>query len=248
MRSSILFSILGLASAQLVPPAPTKTVSNCPITPTAAASLEAAHKNCGAPDPPQGLLDWLSTHNVSAKAPAIPFFTIPVHFHIISTEASKNIYNDSYYHRQLEVLNEKYNQTVLSFEMASLKHYVDDTSARGVNDTVIDQSRAKYHTGSYAELNLYFLSDWKPTEFLGQPHNPKVPVYGLCNYATEGVTPLDRATDGCVINQIALPGSKTNPEASFGYTAVHEVGHWLGLLHPWGSIGNVGDCVNSAGA
>lgn len=131
--------------------------------------------------------------------------------------------------------------------MASLKHYVDNSSARGINDTVIDQLRAKYHTGSYAELKLYFLSDWKPTEFLGQPHNPQVPVYGLCNYATEGVTPLDRATDGCVINQIALPGSKTNPEASFGYTAVHEVGHWLGLLHPWGSIGNVGGCVRSAG-
>jgi Pregnancy-associated plasma protein-A len=42
-----------------------------------------------------------------------------------------------------------------------------------------------------------------------------------------------------------MPGSLTRPEYDQGKTAVHEVGHWLSLLHVFGQRGNdgEGDCV-----
>src|ERR1700687_1479885 len=37
--------------------------------------------------------------------------------------------------------------------------------------------------------------------------------------------------DGVVINQMSLPGSDQPSPYDLGMTAVHEIGHWCGLLH-----------------
>lgn len=77
---------------------------------------------------------------------------------------------------------------------------------------------------------------------------------GLLGYAAfpgEGAS-----TDGVVINNNAF-GSSGTARAPFdlGRTAVHEVGHWLNLLHIWGDDGlacsgsdNVSDTPNQAGS
>lgn len=47
--------------------------------------------------------------------------------------------------------------------------------------------------------------------------------------------------DGLVLNYQSLP--KTNPQGTYeeGDTAVHEVGHWLGLPHTFGSASTCDD-------
>ncbi len=66
----------------------------------------------------------------------------------------------------------------------------------------------------------------------------------------------DSSTDGVVINNTAF-GANGTAQAPFnvGRTAVHEVGHWLNVLHIWGDDGggctgsdNVSDTPNQAGS
>lgn len=54
----------------------------------------------------------------------------------------------------------------------------------------------------------------------------------LLGYAT--LPGADAAVDGLVINYTAFGTIKTAAPYNLGRTAVHEVGHWLGLSHIWG--------------
>ena len=92
--------------------------------------------------------------------------------------------------------------------------------------------------GGYGALNIYFQSN-----LTSDPGSPGGSVLlGYCTlptkitYTWNGQTytypASDYATDGCNVLAGSMPGS---PNAVFGYdrgkTAVHEVGHWFGLLH-----------------
>ena len=90
--------------------------------------------------------------------------------------------------------------------------------------------------GSYGALNIYFQTNLTSggsggSTLLGYctlPTNVTY-VYGGKTY----VYPASNwATDGCNVLASSMPGS---PVAVYGYnlgrTAVHEVGHWFGLLH-----------------
>jgi len=77
---------------------------------------------------------------------------------------------------------------------------------------------------------------------------------GLLGYAQFPGGPT--ATDGVVILNTAFGSvGLAAPPFSLGRTAVHEVGHWLNLLHIWGDDGqgctgsdNIGDTPNQAGS
>ncbi|MFH0896383.1 MAG: M43 family zinc metalloprotease, partial [Bacteroidota bacterium] len=63
-------------------------------------------------------------------------------------------------------------------------------------------------------------------------------VSGLSGYSPRGIGNLKK--DGVVIDYAYLPGPLVDPSYDLGRTTVHEIGHWLNLMHLWGD----GNCGN----
>jgi Pregnancy-associated plasma protein-A len=85
--------------------------------------------------------------------------------------------------------------------------------------------------GTYRTLNLFFVErlDRKPKEqgfvkgYCTFPQKTDDPIPGNAVIAKKG--------DGCVIRRGTMPGWSIGNDHYRGVTAIHEVGHWLGLLH-----------------
>lgn len=84
--------------------------------------------------------------------------------------------------------------------------------------------------GDYASLNIYFLSglhDGNPNKLYGEGEFPYVQhVERSDGFLTDGVR-LDFNT---------MPGGHPIDNNTFyghGISATHEIGHWMGLMHPW---------------
>jgi hypothetical protein len=84
---------------------------------------------------------------------------------------------------------------------------------------------------------MYYLSDWRPLEFNFEPLENGQTLLGLCSFPEEPLTPDLIRLDGCIMQQDTLPGNTVHADTPLGLTTVHEVGHWLGLDHPWGTAG-----------
>ena len=181
--------------------------------------------------------------------------TIPVVFHIVYNDDVENI-PDSVIYQQLEVLNESFNvrntDTVIltdtlkkwvgnfeiNFELAYTDPYGLPTG--GITRTHTPMSAFSYY-GNLVKLDDYGKEPWPTDRYLN------IWVCDLYNYLlgyaqfpggpkeTDGVV-LDWQTVG---NQ-SYQWSYTDPAFSSwvgGRVAVHEIGHWLNLFHPWGNDG-----------
>lgn len=94
---------------------------------------------------------------------------------------------------------------------------VNDDWAAGYDD---EEMKSALRQGTYADLNLYLLSDFADSGLLG-----------YCNFPTY-ISSGDNVVvkDGCVVASGTLPGGDLDPYNEGG-TSTHEVGHWFGLLH-----------------
>lgn len=136
----------------------------------------------------------------------------------------------------MAALNTSYRPANITFHLNSTSYTIRDDWATDANSTTMKKALRK---GTYGDLNLYFqtnLSSYPYTYSSGST------LLGYCTlptnitYQYEGETyefpAEDYATDGCNILAGSMPSA---PNALPGYdegkTAVHEVGHWFGLLH-----------------
>jgi len=185
-------------------------------------------------------------------------YIIPVVFHVIYGSKADNIYKlpDFYYKNQIVALNEGFGRYGNSFNNsdlgadAKIKFCLAVRDPDGNPSTGINRLQNNYYTnikdrnGSDDE-NLKLLINWDLKRYLnvwvvnqidgadniaGYSFLPRNSV----KYNNGSPTPSDY--DGIVINYRFI--GKNNP---FGYAAynqgktlVHETGHYLNLMHPWG--------------
>jgi hypothetical protein len=164
---------------------------------------------------------------------------VQMFIHIVSkSERENDAVTDKMIDVQMVVLNHAYRTTGFQFKLAAPpKRWLSHswTEGIGINGKAMKQTLRK---GTYSDLNLYLVSN------LTKATNGIVGFCSIPTWNSNGpvLDPSVAANDGCIVDQGALPGGSMIKH-NLGIAVVHEVGHWLGLLHPWGNA-VVSNCVD----
>ncbi|KAF1363802.1 hypothetical protein EJ07DRAFT_100939 [Lizonia empirigonia] len=142
-------------------------------------------------------------------------------FHIVMTNAAKDSITNAMPQAQLDALNAAYNTYNIKFELQNVTWNTNDLWAVGATADDTDMKK-QLRQGTYDTLNLYFQTDLSGG-VLGRCTLPSA----IGNGKTD---PTVYASDGCNINANTMPDGLMDG-FNKGKTAVHETGHWLGLLH-----------------
>ena len=186
---------------------------------------------CGTQAPPPTLLDMArtlenSTSKIAATEPDRAL-EINLYMHMVYSEENEGAVTDQMVEDQIDVLNEFYSPHGITFRYISSTATTDNDWATGDYDL---EMKAALRQGTYADLNLYYLSDLTVAGLLGQ-----------CNFPADIIAdPSVLTHDGCVIATGTVPGGHLSPYNEGG-TTTHEVGHWFGLLHTFEGASCEGD-------
>lgn len=212
----------------------------------------------------------LSLQSKDYKATRAGVITVPVVVHIVYKNATENL-SDAYIQAQIDLLNKSYlrqnsDTTTLRSEFLSrvgkanvqfmlvqtVRKQTANANFMMTNGASNDADKVKYDNegGSGAIDPAHKLNIWvcdlaiQGGELLGYAYPPA----GLANWGGYGVQ-SGSTLDGVVIDYMAFGGTSKKPlgfgSGFQGKTAVHEVGHYLGLRHIWGD--DNGACQGQAG-
>ncbi|PPQ75325.1 hypothetical protein CVT24_007038 [Panaeolus cyanescens] len=167
--------------------------------------------------------------------------TLNIIFHVIYTnETTEGGYlSDKAIYDQVDVLNEDYINTGLSFNLANVTRANNPDWFNNIAPGTKEEQTMKemYRQGGPADLNVYTV---------GVREEGAKPLLGYSTFPMEyAARPLN---DGVVLLHSTLPGGSSAP-FNKGRTLTHEVGHWMGLYHTFqGGCEGPGDEVDDTPA
>ncbi|CAI6328189.1 unnamed protein product [Periconia digitata] len=147
--------------------------------------------------------------------------TIDAVFHIVAKTSKKSDITNEMPSSQLDALNNAYKEYGISFNLINVTWNTNDAWAVG-EPPADSEMKKTLRQGTYRTLNLYFQTDLTGG-VLGRCTLPSPIANGKSDASAY-------ANDGCNVNANTMPGGSLEDYNS-GKTAVHETGHWLGLLH-----------------
>ncbi len=170
-------------------------------------------------------------------------YTIPIVFHILHEYGSENI-SDAQVYDQVDILNEDYHNLA-----------PDNNTAQAPFDTIIGNANIKFVLAKYDPLgnctngieHIYThmankgddyskLHQWNRKQYLNVWVTNSIGSAGVAGYAYYPSATVGSFffADGIIIlNDYIGSIGTSNPGSSRALT--HEIGHWLGLSHTWGS-------------
>ena len=235
--------------------APESAVAATSATTSRASSRVPSWRSRGSDTPVVGADDLAALRPVETSRrvlraevePVLPdVVTIPVHAHVITGthRGERTALSAARVAQVVATLNEGYagaqsadgSSTRYAFTLASSNTRRSDAWFHAAPGSLRDEKmRRALHRGRSASLNLYFTGGGRPgQQLLGWARFP-------WQYAARP------AQDGVTINVDSLPGGRADGY-NLGDTVIHEVGHWLGLLHPFQGGCKGGDLVSDTPA
>ncbi|MBE1531463.1 zinc metalloprotease [Actinomadura algeriensis] len=168
----------------------------------------------------------------AAERRAAKQITVPVYFHVLHDGSRGNV-SDADVRRQIKVLNSAYggryggDDTDVSFSLRDISRS-DESSWFWYPEQYETTYKPRLRKGGKGTLNLY--SAYIEGDLLGWSTFP-------WSYRNEP------KMDGVTINYGSMPGGHID-QYNRGFSATHEVGHWLGLYHTFqDGCGGDGDRV-----
>jgi hypothetical protein len=203
------------------------------VSATVALAILSVFAQTGGDTAPVGKGTLNRVEKALAGPPAQTGGTIDVYVHVITDGVNGNV-TDSDIASQISVLNTAFASAGWSFNLVSTDRTTNASwFSMGLGSAEELAAKSALREGSATALNIYTA-------------NPGGGVTGYSSWPWDYGTAPD--LDGVVILFSTLPGGSAAP-FNLGDSAVHQVGHWMGLLHTFeGGCNGKGDYIDDTPA
>ncbi len=225
----------------------------------AAAGITSWTSHCGTaeawmlPPPPArlALVSYCPDSSTTIRPEYVPgdVYQIPVVVHVVTTDDGATGYlSDAMVQSQIDILNEDYMAIAGSpggsGTYGGIHFVLADEDPVGNPTNGIDRvASTAYFNSSYPSTAMKTALHWDTTRYLNI-YTTSADNNSLLGWSTLPQYDAGASYDGVIINYVAF--GRNSPAAPYnqGRTATHEVGHYLGLYHPFESIGG-SSCGNA---